>query len=88
MIPVASRLLREWRKKAEKTQNQAAIEVGVSQTAWSEYESGAKSPRTETALKLVKITGGEVPIEAWGEKEDPASSPTSPPTENEKVGAA
>jgi transcriptional regulator with XRE-family HTH domain len=69
MIPVAARLLRVWRKRAGKTQGQAADLLQVRQATWSEYESGRKTPRTTGALKLAEITEGAVPIEQWGQFE-------------------
>jgi DNA-binding XRE family transcriptional regulator len=69
MAPVAARLLREWRKTDGRTQGQCARLLGVRQPTWSAYESGKKTPRTKLALKLAKLTGGAVPIEAWGKLE-------------------
>jgi DNA-binding XRE family transcriptional regulator len=69
MVPVAARLLRTWRRVADKTQGWCADELGVAQPTWSEYENGRKTPRTKHALKLVVMTCGAVPIEAWGQME-------------------
>lgn len=71
MIPVAARLLRVWRKRTGRTQGQAASELAtpVRQATWSEYESGRKTPRTTTALDMVTLTDGAVPIEQWGVEE-------------------
>ena len=71
MVPVAARLLRTWRKGAGKTQGDAAEALGVAQPTWSEYEKGKKTPRTMHALKLAALTEGAVPIESWGQLEDP-----------------
>jgi len=75
MVPVASRLLKEWRKDAGKTQGEAAAEIvgptgrPIRQATLSEYESGRKTPRTTTALNIAKLTDGAVPVSAWGEFE-------------------
>lgn len=69
MVPVASRLMQEWRKNAGKTQGEAADAISVRQPTWSEYESGRKTPRTTTALKIAELTEGAVPVTAWGEFE-------------------
>lgn len=66
MVPVASRLLRVWRKKSGQTQEQAAKLLPVRQATWSDYENGRRTPRTTAALDLAKITDGAVPVEQWG----------------------
>jgi transcriptional regulator with XRE-family HTH domain len=61
----APELLKAWREKKNRTQGQAADELGVSQTSWADWERGVKSPRIEHALAIAKLTRGSVPVDAW-----------------------
>jgi transcriptional regulator with XRE-family HTH domain len=59
------KVLRAWRKKADRTQEECAAEVGVKQSAWAEWESGARTPREASAIEIERLTGGEVPASTF-----------------------
>jgi DNA-binding XRE family transcriptional regulator len=75
----ASQLLSAWRRENKLSQGAAAEMLGVRQPTWSEYEIGRKIPRTTTALEIARMTGGAVPIEAWGEPAAEAPDATPVP---------
>lgn len=56
-----------WRKAHEKTQAEAARLFEVSQSALCEYEKGNKLPGVRVALRMARVTDGEVPVPSWGE---------------------
>jgi hypothetical protein len=62
--------LRRWRQGPRagggRTLAAAARLVGVAHSTWSEWESGGRHPRLQHALALELVTGGAVPLEAWG----------------------
>lgn len=88
MVPVASRLLKEWRQGAGKTQGEVAGALPVRQATWSEYESGRKTPRTTVALKIAELTDGAVPVTAWGEFEPEPSEGQANQSDNSADPAA
>lgn len=59
------RLLKEWRASAGLSQVQAAELVGVRQPTWCAWETGKVTPHIEGALKIARVSGGVVPVEAW-----------------------
>jgi transcriptional regulator with XRE-family HTH domain len=62
----AGQLLREWRRGLGLTQEQVAQRMGGwSQAAISAYENGESWPDVDRALRIVSVTEGAVPIEAW-----------------------
>lgn len=64
----ASKKMKAWRDSRGLTQQQAANLAEVSQTAWSEYEWGHKSPKVEQAIRISKATEGSphhVRVEDW-----------------------
>lgn len=63
--PPPGKRLRAWRLKAGLTQAKAADEVGVKQSAWAEWESGARTPREESLLEIERLTEGAVPASAF-----------------------
>jgi len=58
--------LKAWRKSREITLTKAAQSVAVSHSLWSEWENGTRKPTYEGALKIEKLSEGEVPLESWG----------------------
>lgn len=65
--------LREWRRRANLTQAQAAEKAGLSQSQFSRFEAGESLPELASALAIARLTRGEVPPEAW----DLGSRPTA-----------
>ena len=67
----APALLARWRARQRTesneplTQEGAAKLIGVSQTAWHDWEHGEKVPHLEQALKLAELTSGAVPVKSW-----------------------
>lgn len=61
--------LKTWREKTGRTVLSCAAEVGVAHPTWLDWESGRKSPRTENAFKLQKITKGTIKAATWGKAE-------------------
>lgn len=61
-------LLKAWRESFTPTLSQAkaAERVGVSQPLVAEWEKGPRRPGLETAVVMESVTGGTIPIEAWG----------------------
>ena len=59
------RLLKEWRDGQGLTQEKAASLIGVHQNSWCDWETGAKQPRINTAIKIAALTKGYVPVQAW-----------------------
>jgi transcriptional regulator with XRE-family HTH domain len=57
--------LRRWRVAEKLSMDQAAWRVGVTAPVWSAWETGAKRPAFENALRLEELTDGTVPFEAW-----------------------
>ena len=71
--------LKRWREHAgpdgtSLSPKDACALVGVSRTAWVEWESGHRKPSLEKALEIEKLTEGKVSIEAWGF--EPSVDPT------------
>jgi DNA-binding XRE family transcriptional regulator len=66
-------LLAEWRAREGHTQEKAAELLGLSQSAFCEYEKGRSVPRVATAVKIARGTNGGVPIEAWALEEGDAA---------------
>lgn len=60
--------LRAWRAKQEPklTLTAAAAKVGVAHPTWIDWENGNRSPSLEKALAIELVTGGEIPVGAWG----------------------
>jgi transcriptional regulator with XRE-family HTH domain len=75
-LSLAAHLLPIWRQKRGLAQGSAAKLFGVTQPSLSEYESGKKIPRTKLALRIQRVTDGEVPIGAWDE-DAPEAAPES-----------
>lgn len=59
--------LKAWRKAEGISQEEAATRVKVHQNTWSDWESGNKTPRTDTALEIDVLTKGACPIESWAD---------------------
>lgn len=57
--------MRAWRETHDITQEQAATEIGASQSAYSDWEQGRKMPGIENALRIARATDGAVPVESW-----------------------
>lgn len=71
--------LKRWREHAGPdgtylSPKDACALVGVSRTAWVEWESGHRKPSLEKALEVEKLTEGKVSIESWGF--EPSVDPT------------
>ena len=47
------------RVRGDRTQNELAEKVGVSRQTVSEWESGKREPRLESALELITVAEGE-----------------------------
>lgn len=60
--------LARWRKKADLTQAGAAELVGVSQPAWSGWETDASEPGIALAFKIEEITKGAVKARDFAER--------------------
>lgn len=58
--------LAKWREGAELTLVAAGAEVGVGHASWCSWETGARKPSLEKALRIEVLTHGEVRIEGWG----------------------
>jgi len=64
-MPVASspsstkrhRTLRGFRLAHGLSQREAAAQVGIHQTEWGRYEAGLRTPRSDVAERIVKLTG-------------------------------
>ncbi len=54
-------------------QADAARAFGISQSYLSEIASGQKRPSLDTAFRIERKTGGEVPASSWVAVEAPAS---------------
>lgn len=52
--------LRELRKKKGLTHQEVADRLGLTRAAYSNYESGFRTPNIETACKLAKLYGVKV----------------------------
>lgn len=50
----------KWRKNANKTQEQVAIDLGIDQSAVCNWELGKRIPERENMQKIVAYTDGEV----------------------------
>ena len=61
--------LKRLREKTGMTQNDLAIDVGVSQTMIAQYERGMKLPNIITSVQLAKILGTTVEKLVEQEKE-------------------
>lgn len=57
------------------TQEKFADMLGVSQSLVSKYRSGTRTPSLATALKISRLTDGQVPVECWS-RSDAASPKT------------
>lgn len=55
--------LREYLDKREISQSEFADMIGVTKQAVSKYLSGERSPKTPVAMKIQKITHGNVSME-------------------------
>jgi transcriptional regulator with XRE-family HTH domain len=67
-----ARLARLWRLGQGISQKQAAIAAGfggkTGQSAWSRLESGDFIPRADEAIRLERVTRGDVPCSSWVEE--------------------
>lgn len=61
----ASGRLRDWRRGQGLTQADLAAKLGVSGATLSDWESGKKEPRIESAVRIEQVTDGAVPVRAW-----------------------
>lgn len=61
--------LKRLREKTGMTQNDLAVDVGVSQTMIAQYERGMKLPNIITSVQLAKILGTTVEKLVEQEKE-------------------
>ena len=61
--------LKRLREKTGMTQNDLAVDVGVSQTMIAQYERGMKLPNIVTGVQLAKILGTTVEKLVEQEKE-------------------
>lgn len=52
--------LREWRRTNGLTGDQAAKQVGVAQSTWSQYENGTRRPSPEIAARIEALSDGQV----------------------------
>ena len=61
-------LLKAWREGQVPPASQLAVgrRFGVSQPIVAEWEKGPRRPGLETAVVMESVTGGAVPVEAWG----------------------
>ena len=60
----------QWIKEEDKTQQQVADDLGVTQGVVSAWCSGDRLPRPENMQKIVEYTNGEVqPNDFYGDKE-------------------
>jgi transcriptional regulator with XRE-family HTH domain len=71
-LPPGKRL-RAWRLKAGLTQDGCAKRVGVKQSAWAEWESGARTPREESLVEIERLTEGEVPASVFDKRREKAA---------------
>jgi len=55
--------LRDWMKRREFTQREAAAYLGIDETFLTKLLSGVRQPGLTNAVKLERHTG--IPIEAW-----------------------
>lgn len=55
-----------WRKKRGWSQATAAARLRVAQGTWAAWETGAKSPDRDNAIRLERLTGGTIRALAWG----------------------
>ena len=64
----AGERLRRWRTAQEPklTLSAAAARIGVKHPTWIDWENSNRRPALEKAIAIEVMTGGEVPIEAWG----------------------
>lgn len=61
---------KKWVEKENKTQQEVADALGVSQCLVSLWLSGDRLPRPENMQKIVEYTGGQVqPNDFYGDKE-------------------
>jgi len=58
--------LKAWRGSRALSQTALAGVVGVGQSALAEWEAGRRRPELPYAIRLEEMTGGAVPLEAWG----------------------
>lgn len=61
--------LRRWRLASGYTQEWCARVVGGSMAAWSEWESGKKSPVSIDVLVALELLTG-IPMEAWSRRSE------------------
>lgn len=61
-----------WREKVGWSQKEAGARVGVSQTSWKDWESEARTPSFERAVRIEVLTEREITIESFGYDAAPA----------------
>ena len=61
--------LRDWRKAAKLSQQEAADRIDVRQATWCEWESAdvRRGPNRDLAVRIEALTEGAVPIESWSQ---------------------
>lgn len=57
--------LAEHLARSGKTQSEFADEIGVHRSVMSRYLSNAARPGRDVAVRIERITGGDVPVSAW-----------------------
>ena len=71
----AGELLRAWRSGKELSQASAAALFGLNQVRVFRLEAGSSLPLAHEAVRIAKVTGGAVPVDAW----KPAANGTAGP---------
>ncbi len=66
--PDTGRRLAEWRASQDKNLTKCAEAAGVRHPTWLDWERGSRNPSLEKACAIEKMTGGAIPVEAWGFK--------------------
>lgn len=65
-LPAPDRL-RRWRERAELSQQEAAVMVGIDLPRYNAFERGRERPGIDIATKIQNVTGGLVLATHWAQ---------------------
>lgn len=66
--------LRLWQEARRISNKELAAMLSVGVTAIARWRSGLAKPTLGPAVRLARITGGRIPVEAWSEQRLPMES--------------
>ena len=67
--------LKEWRERSKLSQAELGVLLGCSQANVGKIERGEGRPGVDIAVRLARLSEGEIPVEDWESAAEPPSKP-------------